>query len=99
MWDDPVATFAGCLMFGFSVGNVITLPAVFAQHEFDPARYGIVIARVWTAGQLVFAFGPVCAGLLLQATGAGWPVLAGCAACQAVAALLCLHRRPTGDRR
>lgn len=89
--DGRAATFAGCALFGFSVGNVITLPAVFAQHEFDHARYGAVIARIWTVGQLAFAFGPICAGLLLQAAGATWPVLAGCAACQGVAALMCLR--------
>lgn len=87
--ESRAAAWAGCAMFGFSVGNVITLPAVFAQHEFDRARYGVVIARVWTAGQLVFAFGPMCAGYAMQASGAAWPVMAGCAACQVVAALLC----------
>lgn len=89
--DGRIAAYAGCALFGLSVGNVITLPAVFAQHEFERARYGAVIARVWTVGQLVFAFGPICAGLAMQATGAAWPVLAGCAACQCVAALLCVR--------
>ena len=95
--EGAVASFAGCVLFGLSVGNVITLPAVFAQHEFDRARYGTVITRVWPAGQLVFAFGPVCAGVLMQASGAAWPVLAGCAGCQATAALLCL-RGPSDPR-
>lgn len=90
--DTKAGVFAGCVLFGLSVGNVITLPTLFAQREFAARHYGRVIARIWSIGQLVFAFGPVSAGLLLAAAGSSRPVILACAACQLVAALLCLHR-------
>ena len=87
--DHPLVVIAGCCLVGASVGNVITLPAMFAQREFAPAHYGAVITRIWSIGQVMYAFGPIGAGLLLGATGsAAWPLLA-CMACQLVAVALC----------
>jgi len=45
------------------VGNVITLPAMFAQREFAPAHYGAVIMRIWSNGQVMYASGPIGAGV------------------------------------
>jgi hypothetical protein len=70
--DAPAAVLVGCCLFGLSVGNVITLPAIFAQREFAPTRYGAVVNRVWTVGQTLFAIGPIGpigADALLAATG------------------------------
>lgn len=95
--DAPLAVIAGCCLFGVSVGNVITLPALFAQREFAPVHYARVITRVWSVGQVLYAFGPLGAGLLLVRSGSPAPVLAACAACQLAAVALCAHRagRPT----
>ena len=90
--DTKLGVFAGCMLFGLSVGNIITLPTLFAQREFAARHYGRVIARIWSTGQLVFAFGPVSAGLVLAAADSSGPAIAGCAACQLVAALLSLYR-------
>ena len=38
--DEPLLVIAGCCLVGASVGNVITLPAMFAQREFAPQHYG-----------------------------------------------------------
>lgn len=90
--DHPVAVLAGCGLVGASVGNVITLPAMFAQREFAPAHYGAVITRIWSVGQVMYAFGPIGAGLLLGATGSSVGPLLACMLCQALAAALCFLR-------
>jgi len=92
--DEPGLVLLGCCLFGLSVGNLITLPAIFAQREFPPERYGAVVNRVWSVGQVLFAFGPLGAGALLAATGSAGLTLAACGAAQAVAALLCGWRGP-----
>lgn len=91
--DAPAAVLAGCVLFGVSVGNVITLPAIFAQREFAAARYGSVVSRVWTVGQVLFAFAPLGAGALLAASGSPAPVIATCLAMQLAAAALCAGGR------
>jgi hypothetical protein len=87
--DAPALVIAGCCLVGASVGNVITLPAMFAQREFAPRHYGAVITRIWSIGQVMYAFGPIGAGLLLAASGAPTLPLLACMACQAVALGLC----------
>lgn len=90
--DHPVVVIAGCCLVGASVGNVITLPAMFAQREFAPAHYGAVITRIWSLGQVMYAFGPIGAGLLLGASGSSTLPLLACMACQLLAAALCFAR-------
>ena len=91
--DAPIAVLAGCVLFGLSVGNVVMLPAIFAQREFAPARYGAVVARVWTVGQALFALGPLGAGTLIAAAGSPAPTIAACLALQVAAAALCAGGR------
>jgi MFS family permease len=93
--DTPWVVIAGCCMFGASVGNVITLPALYAHREFPAAQYGAVVNRVWAIGQVLFAFGPLAAGALQAATGTARYTLLACLACQVAAALLC---RPAAPR-
>lgn len=87
--DMPALVIAGCCLVGASVGNVITLPAMFAQHEFAARHYGAVITRIWSIGQVMYAFGPIGAGLLLAASGGSTLPLLACMACQLLAAALC----------
>jgi MFS family permease len=96
--DTPAAVLAGSVLFGVSVGNLVTLPAMFAQREFAPARYGAVVDRVWTVGQLTFAFAPAGAGALLAVAGGRDAVLAACLGLQLAAALLCVTTRPGPTR-
>jgi MFS family permease len=91
--DAPGLVLVGCCLFGLSVGNVITLPAIFAQREFAPVRYGAVVNRVWTVGQTLFALGPIGAGALLAATGTPAWTIAACLVMQLAAAALCAGRR------
>ncbi len=94
--DRPWVVITGCALVGASVGNVITLPAMFAQREFASAHYSAVVTRIWSVGQVLFAFGPVGAGVLQAATGSPTATLLACGACQLLAAVLCLRRRDRG---
>lgn len=90
--DGPVLVIAGSALFGASVGNLITMPALFAQREFAPAHYAAVITRVWSVGQVLYAFGPMAAGLLQARAGSPAPTLAACLVGQLLAAALALWR-------
>jgi MFS family permease len=87
--DRPEVVVAGCVLIGFSVGNVITLPALFAQREFAAAHYAQVVTRINSSGQMLYAFGPMVAGLLLARSGSADSTLLSCLACQLVALALC----------
>lgn len=89
--DQPHAVIAGCALIGFSVGNVITLPALFAQREFAAAHYAQVVTRINSSGQMLYAFGPMVAGLLLARSGNADSTLLACLACQLVAMALCVR--------
>jgi MFS family permease len=94
--DVPALVIAGCCLVGASVGNVITLPAMFAQREFAPQHFGAVVTRIWSVGQVMYAFGPLGAGLLLGWSGSSAVPLLACMACQLIAAGLSLQRpRPS----
>jgi len=38
---NDIALIAACALFGFSVGNLITLPSLIVQREFDPRSFGV----------------------------------------------------------
>jgi len=65
----------GCALFGLGVGNLVSLPPLIAQAEFDGADVPRVVALVTAANQAVFAFAPVALGVLRDATAGGWVVL------------------------
>ena len=90
--NEPLWVIAGCCLVGASVGNVITLPAMFAQREFAAAHYAQVITRIWSVGQAMYVFGPMGAGLMIRVTGSSSGTLLACMACQGVAAVLCFLR-------
>ena len=58
------ALIAACALFGFSVGNLITLPALIVQREFDPRSFGVLISLITAINQITYAFGPGVIGLL-----------------------------------
>ena len=91
--EGRAALFVGCLLFGVSVGNLITLPAIFVQREFDASGYAATVSRIWAVGQFFYAFAPITAGLLIDVMARPAAVLLGCAALEAIAAALCLVRR------
>ncbi len=88
----PAALFAGCVLFGLSVGNVITFPALIIQREFSAAAFGAVIGLSSSVSQFTFALAPALLGLIRDATGGYAPVLAACILCQLAAAIVVLAR-------
>jgi predicted MFS family arabinose efflux permease len=95
--DGRTAIYAGCLLFGIGVGNLITLPAIVVQREFEAARYASMVSRIWAVGQFFYAFAPISAGLLIEARQPR-AVLVGCIALELAAAALCLAGRRPGRR-
>jgi predicted MFS family arabinose efflux permease len=90
------AVFAACALFGFSVGNLITLPALIVQREFDSRSFGVLISLITAITQITYAFGPGVIGWLRDASGSYTLPFYGCIALQlAAAALIMLRGRRT----
>jgi cyanate permease len=63
------ALLIGCALFGLGIGNLVLLPPIIAQAEFEPADNPRVVALVTAVNQAVFAFAPFAFGLLHDLTG------------------------------
>jgi MFS family permease len=66
--SELVLLFA-CALFGFSVGNLITLPALIIQREFAPKSFGVLVSLLTAVTQVTYAFGPGVIGFLRDAFG------------------------------
>ncbi|MFX4516553.1 hypothetical protein ABTA91_18865, partial [Acinetobacter baumannii] len=66
---NDIAMIAACALFGFSVGNLITLPALIVQREFDPRAFGVLVSLITAVNQVTYAFGPGAIGLLRDVSG------------------------------
>jgi len=64
-----------CALFGLGMGNLVSLPPLIAQVEFNRADVARVVALVTAANQAVFAFAPVALGVLRDVTAGGWAVV------------------------
>jgi predicted MFS family arabinose efflux permease len=87
-----LALFAGCALFGFSVGNLITLPALIVQREFEPRSFGVLVSLITAITQITYAFGPGAIGLLRDASGSYVVPFYGCIALELAAAVLIMMR-------
>jgi MFS family permease len=67
--DQPLALYAGSILFGLSVGNVITLPALIVQQEFPAHLFGQVVGLTSMVGYTLLAFGPTLLGVARDASG------------------------------
>jgi MFS family permease len=70
--SDTTLLLGACAVFGFSVGNLITFPALIIQREFDPRAFGALVALATAVCQFTYAFGPGLLGLIRDLTG-GYP--------------------------
>jgi predicted MFS family arabinose efflux permease len=91
--DWPAALYGGSLVFGLSVGNVITLPSLIVHREFASRSFGLVVGLSTAIGQFTFALAPALLGVLHDLSGSYRPVLALCMTLDLVAALTVLYRR------
>jgi MFS family permease len=77
-----------CALFGFSVGNLITLPSLIVQREFDPRSFGVLISLITAINQVTYAFGPGVIGVLRDASGSYTLPFYGCIGLELIAAVL-----------
>ena len=89
---NEMVLIAACALFGFSVGNLITLPALIVQREFDPRAFGVLISLITAINQITYAFGPGIIGLLRDASGSYTLPFYGCIGLELTAAALIMIR-------
>ena len=90
--QSDMVLIAACGLFGFSVGNLITLPSLIVQREFDPRAFGVLISLITAITQVTYAFGPGVIGLLRDASGSYALPFYGCIALELIAAALVMVR-------
>ena len=89
---NEMVLIAACALFGFSVGNLITLPALIVQREFDPRSFGVLVSLITAINQITYAFGPGVIGLLRDASGSYALPFYGCIGLELTAAVLIMIR-------
>jgi MFS family permease len=63
--DGQAAIFVCCAVFGFSVGNLITLPSLIIFREFGATSFGLLVGLSVAINQVIYAFGPGIVGWLI----------------------------------
>jgi MFS family permease len=84
--NDTSLLLIACAAYGFSVGNIITLPSLIIQREFAPATFGMVLGLSTAVGTFAGALGPGLIGLVRDATGDYAAALLLCVALKLAAA-------------
>jgi MFS family permease len=92
MTADTNVLLAACAVYGFSVGNIITFPALIIQREFEAASFGMLIALSTAVTQFTYAFGPGLLGLVRDLSGTYTASLLLCVALNAIAAAIVINR-------
>jgi MFS family permease len=90
--QNEMVLYAACALFGFSVGNLITLPSLIVQREFDPRSFGVLVSLITAINQITYAFGPGVIGLLRDASGSYSLPFYGCIGLELIAAALIMVR-------
>ena len=85
---NEILLMAACALFGFSVGNLITLPSLIVQREFAAGSFGVLISLSTAISQVTYAFGPGVIGLLRDLSGSYALPFSGCIALEVIAAVL-----------
>ena len=89
---DPTPLLIACGVYGFSVGNIITLPSLIIQREFRPETFGMVLGLSTALGTFAGAIGPGLIGLIRGATGDYVAALLVCMALKIVGGAFVLLR-------
>lgn len=95
---DDYVLIAACAVFGFSVGNLITLPSLIVQQEFDSAAFGVLISLNTAINQVTYAFGPGVVGALRDWSGGYSLPFYLCIVLEVMAAALIMVRGKPGAR-
>jgi MFS family permease len=89
---DTAVLFMACAVYGFSIGNLITLPPLIIHREFEPAEFGTVLGLSTAVCGIISAFGPGIVGFVRGATGGYTAALMLCLTLQLVSAAIVLRR-------
>ena len=89
-----IVLIGACIVYGFSVGNLITLPSLIVQREFDGRSFGVLISLITAVTQVTYAFGPGVVGALRDIYGSYAVPFYGCIALELIAAALIMVRGP-----
>ena len=96
---DRALLFAACALYGFSVGNMITFPALIVQREFDSAAFGMLVGLATGVSQFAYSFGPAVLGLVRDAAGGYGAALGLCIILNVMAAAIVVRRPHVRDGR
>jgi MFS family permease len=91
---NAAALFIACAIFGLSAGNLVSLPALIIQREFEASSFGMVVGLSTAIGQFTYAFGPGLLGVVRDATGGYTAAFALCMMLQLTAAGAIQMSRP-----
>ena len=92
--DDPHLMLAASALFGFSIGNLITLPPLIIHREFEAASFTVVMGLFTAISGTVGALGPGLLGLARGWTGDYGLALDICIALELLAATIVVQRSP-----
>jgi MFS family permease len=90
---DPTVLLTCCAAYGFSVGNIITLPSLIIQREFPSSAFGLVLGLSTAIGTFAGALGPGLVGLIRDATGTYGTALLVCMALKLAGGAFVLIRK------
>jgi cyanate permease len=91
--SNAAALLFACAVYGFSIGNLITLPPLILQREFGRASFGAALGLSSSIGGVFSALGPGILGLVHGATGGYAAALALCLILELVATAIVLLPR------
>lgn len=91
--------YLACAVFGFSIGNLVTLPALVIQREFASGAFGTVLGLSMAIAGVVNSCGPAAMGLLRDWTGGyATPIMLGIAVYCVAALGVLIAPRPMVSR-
>jgi MFS family permease len=90
---DSTLLLVCCAAYGFSVGNIITLPSLIVQREFPSSAFGMVLGLSTAIGTFAGALGPGLIGLIRDVTGNYAAALLVCMALKLVGGSFVLIRK------
>ena len=89
--DKAAALFAACSVFGFTIGNLITLPPLIIHRQFNATDFTVVMGLSTAFSGIVGALGPGLVGLVRSLSGGYAVGLTLCIALELVAAVVVLY--------
>ena len=90
--ETPSVIYGACAVYGFSVGNNITLSPLIVQREYGGGDFPAIVALSTAVVQILYAFGPGLLGILRDAFGSYGVPLAVCIALNLAASVLILMK-------